>query len=804
MNKFYIRLFLIVLFFNFTIVNAQNTIDTAKFNQKIDPEDFKPELFKEIFLYQYNAYRIKNELDSIKANDILMKAAEDQASYMSSREEKSISQGGKKKTTGDRVEFYGGSQFAFELINKINIIKGKNRLRYSDVVGNMLYKWTSNKKNRAILEDKNFIFIGIHATSDLSGKKAYVSIVFGNYKSFNKGVEHKDDLTFPYTTKKYGLKPYSQKTCKKVDQFKNIEELQKGIYVKDNLIYFKYNDLKRLKKLISAGGKNGLAVDIVQKEQYVCGQENIIDNNLVNKGILVKRIWMKKMIKKNLIQDKKEQKKKIDVVIGKWPKGLDPDGDYEYNLLIIKDKHVCRNINQSYLEKGSLEYNDNTWFLPDTTTIANMEYSPIAEESDLSFRIPFERNKFDYKQEDIAPFLNTLNEPDFVVQTLKISAYSSIEGNVAINKKLQKRRAESIVQSLKDRQGGKNINKTIETDDSWDDFKNSVQGTKYQNMASMTKSEAQAYIKEKKLNDKLEYLLKDQRYAQLEMHIKYEIEGEKEQAYVVSRFNKAARNCGDRDKALLIQKYIFNKIIDEDYDKEAVFNMVIDSTNAECVGLLMNKLWLEKFVNEDVIDDETCKRIDKYYDMAPENPYIVFNKYFCEIQNGVYKSMENINKMQNKIDALYKSKLSKELVDNLNLEYQFIVMNTIDTTDSPNSLVIESLERIKEIVNVEDANWQSSLKLAYIFIDHGDYNYSAKLLEPFIYEDKVYDELLFTYISLCSYSTYRMMSNRFVTAMQKAKIADSKRFCELFKGERFSIQVLENTIVKEIYCKSCK
>jgi hypothetical protein len=131
-------------------------------------------------------------------------------------------------------------------------------------------------------------------------------------------------------------------------------------------------------------------------------------------------------------------------------------------------------------------------------------------------------------------------------------------------------------------------------------------------------------------------------------------------------------------------------------------------------------------------------------------------------------------------------------------------MSSVDTTDSPNSLVTESLNRIKEIVNVEDANWQSSLKLAYIFIDHGDYDYSAKLLEPFIYEDKVYDELLFTYISLCSYSTYRMMSNRFVTAMQKAKAADPKRFCNLFKGDKFSIQVLENTIVKEIYCKSCK
>ena len=803
MNKFYISLILIFLIFNFTIVNAQNTVDTAKFNQKIDPEDFKPELFKEVFLYQYNTYRLKNELDSIKPNDILMKAAEDQATYMASREEKDIYQGGKKKTTGDRVEYYGGSQYAFELINKIIISKGKTRLRYNDVVDEMLQKWTSNNKTKILLDNKNFIFVGIHAANDLSGKKAYVSIVFGNYKSFNKGIELKDELTYPYTTKKYGLKPYDQKTCKKVDQFKNIEELQVGIEVKDNLIYFKYDDLKRLKRLINSNGKNGLAVDIVQKEQYVCGKENIIDNNLVNKGILVKRIWMKKMIKKNLIQDKKERKRKIDVVIGKWPKGLDPDGDYEYNLLIIKDKHVCRNINQSYLEKGSLEYNDNTWFLPDTTTIAGMEYIPVAEESNLSFRIPFERNKFDYKQEDIEPFLKALDEPDFVVQTLNIAAYSSIEGNIATNKKLQKRRAESIVQSLKDMQGGKNIKKTIETDDSWEDFKNSVKGTKYENIASMTKSEAQAYIKNNKLTSKLEYLLKDQRYAQLDMHVKYEIEGEKEQAYVVSRFNKAAKS-NDKSNALLIQKYIFNKVINEKYNKEAVYNMKIDTTDSKCAGLLMNKLWLQKYIEDDGIDNETCKLINNYYKLDSKNPYIIFNKCYCEIHNEDFTNKKITNNIQKSITALYKTTLSKELVDNLNLDFQFMLMSTIDTPDNSNEEVLACLAKIKEIVNVEDVNWQSSLKLAYIFIDHGDYDYSAKLLEPFIYEDKVYDELLFTYISLCSYSTYRMLSNRFVTAMQKAKAADPERFCKLFKGDKFSIQVLENTIVKEIYCKSCK
>jgi uncharacterized protein YkwD len=803
MNKLYIALIIAFFSLNINFTNAQSKIDTAKFNQLIDPNDFNSELFKEIFLYQYNQYRIKNDLDSINENRILTHAAEDQAKYMAEKEEKTLEQGGKKKTTGQRVEYYGGSNYATELVNKIAIKKGKDQLKYKDIIEAMLFKWTNNNKTRAILENKDYIFIGIDSKSDLNAKKAYISIVLGNYKTFNKGAELKEQLAVPFSTKKYGLKPYENKSCKKCKNFKNIEDLQSKIYVKNGLIYFKYNNLKRLKKLLS-GSKDGLAIDIVQKEQYNCGKENIIDNTLVNKGIMVKRIWIKKMIKKNLITNSKEKRKKIEVVIGKWPKGLNPDGDYELNLMIIKDKHVCRNINKTYLAKGSLEYSDNTWFLPDTATFAGIEsYIPKAEESDLSFRIPFEKNKSNYNPEDIKPFLDALNEPDFVVDNLTIAAYSSIEGNVEGNKKLQKKRAESIVEALKKMQNGKEIEKAITTDDSWEDFKNSVQGTKYEDMALKSKSEAQSYIKENDLNGKLEFLLKDQRYAQMNMHITYEIKGEKEQDYVVSRFNKAARSC-DRDNALLIQKYIFGKVINEEYDENAVFDMVIDSTNAECVGLLMNKLWLEKFVNEEDVDDETCAKVNLYYDMAPTNPYLVFNKYFCEIENGVYNSVPKADIMQNKINELYNSALSKELVDNLNLEFQFILMSTNDTLDVPTQIVLESLQRIKDIVSVEDANWQSSLKLAYIFIDHHDYDYSAKLLEPFIYDDNVYDELLYTYISLCSYSTYRMMSNRFVTAMEKAKNSDPKRFCKLFKGDKFSIQVLENTLVKDMYCNTCK
>jgi len=161
-----------------------------------------------------------------------------------------------------------------------------------------MFKWTTGKKLE-ILDDKNLIFLGIGTSFDKANKKIFVSAVFGNYKSFNKGANLKNKLPLSFSTKKYGIKPYDFTNCKKCNSYKNIQELQSNLFVRDSKIWFKTDNIKKLKQLIK-NPKDGFAVDIVQKTQYNCENENIIDNNLNNKGILLKPVWSNKLYKKNI------------------------------------------------------------------------------------------------------------------------------------------------------------------------------------------------------------------------------------------------------------------------------------------------------------------------------------------------------------------------------------------------------------------------------------------------------------------------------------------------------------------------
>lgn len=806
--RFYSIVIALVVFTSTLAFSQNNTLDTAKFNVPIDVENFQPELLNQFIVLKINQYRKSMGMDTLLVEQILSNAAEDQSKYMASQGAVDAFQGGKKKTTGHRVKYYGGSMRADELLGRASVSKGKELVTYIQAANEILIKWFSDEKYKKVFANPGFVLYGTGSALDELKKKGYFSIVFSNYQMFNAGAALREQMPVPYSKKKYGLKAYDAKICKKCDKFRNIESLQQGLFVKDNIIYFQSNNYAALKKLLKNPG-DGLVVDVIQPSQYDCGTDNIVDFNRVNKGVMVKRISGPKMEKKNLITDRKQAKKKIEVMIGKLPKDITEP--YELNLLVIKDKYVCKSITKTFTNEGNIVFSDPIELLADTVIIGESDYTPVAENSTLTFRIPFERNKTQYKKEDIEPLISKLQEPDFIIKSFNIAAYSSVEGSEEANKELQKKRAESIVSVIKERQTSDFTSK-IETGDNINDFNRDVVGTEFASLAGKTVNEIQDYIRTNKLHKKMEPILTNHRYAEITMEITYEIGGKKEEPYVISRFNKAIKE-NNLTRALAIQKYIFRKVMKREYSDKAVFDQEIPNkpeyagllmNKLWLSGLLMNKLWLEKFLKNDELNEDYCSRIDTLYQMSPENHYIRFNHMYCRVLNEVIDNDTKILAMQKDISELYATPLKKATVDKLNLEYQFKVIALLDTLEEPHPLLLASLDTIRHIVGAKETNWQNALKLANLFIKHGDYEYAIKMLEPFINQKSVFEELVFTYIGLCTYTNYRIYTNNFAVAVEKALKLNQPRFCKLIKDKNLTIQVLENPKVKKMYCETCK
>ncbi len=302
-----------------------------------------------------NKLRVENNLDSISYDETLAKASEIQAANMAKNGKAELSNSkGKYKTTSKRVIAVGGTNKAEELVLGTSIVKGKASMSGQEFAETAFYKWRTGKKQQAIIKNPEYLFASPTVILDETGKKAYVSIVFGSYKSFNTGADKKKELPVPYTSKNKKLKAPEERSCNSCKKFKDYEGLANGLYVENGKIYIKYDNLKALGKFIRKP-KDGLAVDIVQRAQYEKTDYTIMDNNLQTKGILLKTVTKSKLYSKNRIKDEKKGKRiikptKLDVQLGELPSKL--KGEYELNLLVVQSGKLCKTIIKSNIEQG--------------------------------------------------------------------------------------------------------------------------------------------------------------------------------------------------------------------------------------------------------------------------------------------------------------------------------------------------------------------------------------------------------------------------------------------------------------------
>ncbi len=773
------------------------------YDEVIDPEKFDLNLFSQVLLFELNKNRILFGLDEFQTDkdNVLTAAAMYQADYMAENQKLTLDNSKKKKTTALRVKKFGGSKNVDEYVTKESIGKGKTYFTYRKLASTVASKWGRDSKQKELLNNPKYNITGIGATINMVQKELYVSIVIGNYTSYNTGTNERNSLSLPYTKKQYKLKPYDNLACKECEKFNDYENLLKGLSIEDGKIYLSYDYIKNFNKLIK-NKKDGLAVDIIQKDQFPCAGNNIIDYNLVNKGFMTKRKYSKKIYKKNLM--KKEDPNKLKVCLGTLPSGI--SNNFELNLIIIQNKIACKTLSRKFLEQGTIDFAKKSKFLNDTTSFKYTPYVIKPDSGILTFKIPFEQGKYNYKQEDIKPFLDSLDEPDFVIKDLVISAYSSIEGSDETNTNLQKKRAESIVLAIGERQ--KDVIKTkIITSGSWDMLKKDIKNTKYDTISLFkTEAEAKDYIMKNQLLKELEPILQLHRYAQIVMRVSYDVSGDKEKTFVLSKFNKAVKQK-DVKTAYNIQQLIFKNIISTKYSADVLSMMNIPYDKQNTV-LLLNKKMMETKLKKDT-SSGFCADIAKLYKLETDkgnktpNTFVIFDYLNCQLLYAPLGTEQKINDMQTQIDALYNSKIKKDDIDALNLEYQFKIIKTFDSIKTYAAVVKNSVEKIKTLLGVKDSTWENSYKLAVVMAKQKNYKYALSLLDPYVYNKNISEDFIFLYISLCSQLSDRILTNRFAYAMTAASKKNPTRFCDLFGEEKFSMLVFENPEVKMLQCTSC-
>ena len=776
-------LFSFVILFSITVAQAQ--------------ENFNIDDLPNILVRELNKFRLKNGLDTFEVNQVLIDAAAIDCNK--------FAKAGVAKVDPEKVKKNlvkaGGTQKGEEVTMLSPVSKGRDNYKTAEVAKVIWTRWENNKKDKEILLKPQYMLIGIKCVMQKDGKKIVATAVFGGYDSFNTGAKMKKELAVPFNTKSKKLLTPDAKSCKSCEKWKNYDVLQKGLKVENGKIYLEYANLKDLKRLLKKT-KDGLAVDVVQKSQYEKADYNIVDNNFQNKGIMGKVIAKDQVFAKNLIKpDPKAKKKvkinKLKIEMGKFNPKI--TGPYELNLIVVQDGHVCKTVTRSYLEKGDQESSTPVGIIPaDSTVGLKPAFEPKSESSILNFTIPFEKNKSEFKPEDIAPFIKALNEPDFMIDGLYIYAYSSIEGDAGANAKLQRKRAESVTNVLQSMQQNK-ITPNIETKDSWVLFELEMEDGKYADLVKLGKEKAIKKINnDGALLNELEPVLAKQRFAQMVMDVTYDISGDKEQKFTTVSFNRAIK-ANKMSQAYKIMEYASTRKIAKKYTEDVLDSFKIPE-NPKFINLLNNKAYYNYLANSSIVDEDDYAEFKRIEKIDPASDVVRFNRIFCSIKiDSTTGTKEQQAKMQQEIDALYKSKISKKLVDGLNIEWQFKIIESLDTTDGADAQIEACINKIKGFYNFKEASWQNALKLAYVFTRGKDYKFSSTVLETFLKVENVSEDLLFSYISIASHLPEKFYSRVFSDALHKAKEKNPERYCKLFGDPYMSFQVLDNPNAKKDY-----
>lgn len=791
------NIFLLFFLFLFIAAKSQQPDDAIKI-KKIDV------LFLEKLLAEkINEQRKNEQLNKLKIDAKLTEIAFDQTEYNLKTGTPDIIQNNKKKETlPNRITFFeamhgnaaeNATKIPLELKVKIEGEKDRRSLHtYQELVDFAVASWMKDKASKTNILTPTFYTIGTGISVDKKEKAIYINQIYATEPFIlPQGV--------PFVKDDYKIEPYNKTKCNDLERgFSYLPELMSdNIFFRNGEIFFYFHDLALLKKVLK-DNKDGIALDIISKTQFECGSGNKFYPSKLHTGIMLPPIYKSQLFSKNPL----EKDNQIEVSLGPIPSFVDTNTT-EFNLLIIKDNCLCNTIIYNSLGGENLKSLGLSLIL-DTLSVSKQADSVT---SVLKFTIPFDKNKSYYKKEDIKPFLDSLNLKKYDLKKIEVFAYSSIEGKMKENIKLQEKRAKSIIEAIQN-YNLKNVETAISTEENWGGFFESLKGSPYESdFAKLSKEEIRKLVNSDTLNYNLEPYLEDQRNAKIVLTVE-KIYMNDELIKVLPQRYKEALKKKEYDKALLYQSVIFSNIENGKIDKEILSEIKIPFFK-ETIRLNNNLIafrWLNaESKNKDSLNNYLLRDIVTQLRIDPTNPYLLYNKTTLDLLlwTEKYERVKDPKFLLKDIKALYNVGLENWRISQLLLNYHIIAADyyyeTMKFEDRD-----RSLNEVKKILLQSQLNRDQTYQIAEYFIFQMRINWTIELMKPWAEKPTIDEDFLFTFLSAAIYNKKLVPEKEYLLFMQKAKTLNKERFCKLFGYPNMSFQLLKDVSVKNMYCQSCE
>lgn len=845
---------LLIFFFKKEVIgqNAKSTFTSSNCNEK------------------YLEYLIKEKIDSVRiahnllplANDtILHIAAKYHADWMNennkfAHEEKTNPT---MLTPQMRVNHYGATNY---LVGE-NIIKsyintpledkkGKHYINktYEDLANNFVIGWVNSPGHYKNIITSDYDITGLAVSINSKKNLIYAVQKFANVPNQYQFEENKTYFEYsnykpipPVTSfegisterliKKY---PYKLKATKNdKDSLKRCKTCNDAIDLRIYKDYFKqkgnkmnlysYN-IETLEKTIKRR-RDGFALEFISYTPYDCGNSEYYtlpsrrNNQSLMSDTVIKPIY-KKDLKKGFRKAKytkwfhirkKGTAEYFDLNLGTIPKEI--TGYYEVNIIVIQKRRICRIMHfTDYCGEdiGPIFQPETINYLPKSI------YTRNPYEGTISFTIPFERGKFDYNLKDIKKALGALSETEFLVDSITIRAYSSLEGSEEINNSLQIKRADSILLALKNNQESEFKSRIISSPN-WELFEKQIEKEKeLKDLKGLSKSEILIKLQDKKYTEKIETYLSKQRIGQVSMKVTFKLPIDQLADTLLSDFAKSVdyfnltKNPSSYDSLMAIQDKLF-----ELFKQNHASNLHLKDLNSR-IGkqgkLVERNYWHWNSLNKSDSIWVNQKFGPQLHSLDVKNAKSEYMNALISVNRipnyGFYKN-EDDGTVLFKVKSLYISSDSivKTKADSLTL-YTLTTLLKYFRPDSEHFDKDKKQNYCQELLAYIQSHYFTEgeiLKFTKYFLYLQEDGIAYELLNQYMLTNvTLLDETKILHAKLGYYHNQEYRNNDYaLLLMNLYKDVREKSWCEMFVGPcNISFQVFDYEPLRTFYCEKCE
>jgi hypothetical protein len=742
-----------------------------------------------LVLNKVNNLRDSLHLNSLELDSVLNKAGIDHAFYLAKKHRLSHFQlTFSKETPSERIFFYKGNRtYVGENIASIPIRNKKKKILDQYKMAESLFQsWYNSPPHYQNMINPNYTKMGLG--SWVSKKKIrYAAQVFSS-----------NEITLPKQFKNsdisWGVRP-AKFSCKDEPKTYQTMFFANGVEVDGNNIYFYFHDRKFFNNVIR-GDNDGLAIDIVLREQLPCGKENQFHISKVHDGEMQRPIYKYEILQNNISGNPK----KIRVKIGEVPSYI-RNQQWEANVIIINNNKLCDYSIPTEVPSDIFpllkitpyyDYYDSLWISKENNTVRIKD--------SMHIELLYERNKkkfFSHNEEEYKRMLSWGNYIDAV----KVECFASVEGTEWYNETLLEDRKQSVSELLSKSQF--DLNKVdFLLVENWNLMNNQINTNKLvKGLQGKSRIQIKSFLKRNK-STLLDSLLFEQRKTHIYAKVDTIVQTDN---YLNFKF------ASDYDSTLSIFNLPWNKILREDYilSKKEISVDLIDSllSKKELRTNLLGASSIKYVVNgmDSILTTNFLKKPDPSSDKQIVNYAIFLTKYWFANFSRYYKTKgvaisitpEELRIIISKLDTtIINSRDIVRLKINILLSgiHYYVAHNNWKPVD-------RYFKSIAELIRLNDFSPEEARELA-LFCNHfHKFEEAVKIMHPFHENKSLSEDGYFVLAKTSTLIRNKLDQNEYHDYMNSAKEANHSRYCSWLDN---SFQIQRDEYIKNDFCTECK